>query len=337
MSCALRILTFNWHEPYICLLAKTGHAFDVAEPSGGRAGVHRWDGRVRPKPENVTVTGMDDAIKGLKENLHDLVICHNFRDLKNVAEYSTPAVLTFHNKLAAELAIGGGTVSREDYLAGVAPLAGRAEALVFVSEGKREDWSFGRGRVIKPCVDIDDLIPYGGEEKKILRVGNLMKERDMMLGYNLQEAICEGFPHTLAGDNPSIESSRPAEGWDELKSMYASHRIYLNTTLFPYEDGYNLAMLEAMGSGAPVVSWSNPTSPIENGVNGFVSKDIDAIRAALSGLMGNRNFAAKIGEQGRETVRWKFSVDEFVKAWDAVFGDVLGKKGESSESGGITA
>jgi hypothetical protein len=32
---ALRILTFNWHEAYLCLLAKTGHHFTVVDKTKG--------------------------------------------------------------------------------------------------------------------------------------------------------------------------------------------------------------------------------------------------------------------------------------------------------------
>ena len=44
----LRILTFNWHEAYICLLAKTGHKFTVVDKhKGGHAG---WLQGTRPVP-----------------------------------------------------------------------------------------------------------------------------------------------------------------------------------------------------------------------------------------------------------------------------------------------
>ena len=51
---------------------------------------------------------------------------------------------------------------------------------------------------------------------------------------------------------------------------YCLQRVYLNTLVEDYEDGYNLALLEAMSAGMPVISIANKTSPIENGVNGYI-------------------------------------------------------------------
>ncbi|MGK7345961.1 MAG: glycosyltransferase family 4 protein [Candidatus Nitrospinota bacterium M3_3B_026] len=324
MSKRLRILTFNWHEPYIWLLSKTGHRFDVAEPSLGREGIRRWDGRVRPVPQNARVIGMETARESLRDGAYDLALCHNFMDLKEISSHPVPAVLLFHNKLTTELALGGDTVSREKYLAGVAALAQRADEMVFVSESKMADWGFGRGKVIKPGVDIDDLLSYEGHERKVLRVGNYMKERDIMLGYFMQERAVEGFESTIAGVNPTLPGARLAESFEALAGFYASHRVYLNTTLAPYEDGYNLAMLEAMGAGQPVISCKNPTSPIENGVNGLISSSMDGMRAAIAALMENRDSAANLGRRGKETVMELFGMEKFKARWEDVFETVAG-------------
>ena len=47
---SLRILTINWHESYIHLLSKTGHAFDVVERQ--KAGIFGWIHAIRPVPTN---------------------------------------------------------------------------------------------------------------------------------------------------------------------------------------------------------------------------------------------------------------------------------------------
>ena len=50
---APRILTFNFHEPYLCLMAKTGLPLTVGlyrDPPLARP----WQTRFRPVPENIT-------------------------------------------------------------------------------------------------------------------------------------------------------------------------------------------------------------------------------------------------------------------------------------------
>ena len=323
MPRGFRVLSFNWHEPYLCMLAGTGEMFEIVEPYEGMGSIRRWDESRRPRPPNLAVVSMKEAQRGLTSGRYDLAVCHNFNDIKVIYDYPLPAVLVFHNKLTTDLALGGNTVSRESYTASVLPLASRARELVFVSESKREDWGLD-GVVIKPGMDIDDTVPYRGHEKRILRVGNLMRERDLMLGFRLQEEICEGFDSTLLGRNPSLGHSRPPESWEDLKSCYSSHRVYLNTTLHPYEDGYNMSMLEAMAAGAPVVSVSNPTSPIENGVNGYVSENVGALRDAIAALMEDADLARTVGRRGKETVAELFSLGSFVAGWRSVMDSVAG-------------
>ncbi|MBI1865757.1 MAG: hypothetical protein HYR98_08560 [Nitrospirae bacterium] len=73
----LRVLTFNWHEAYVCLLARTGHAFTVVDKhNGGHAG---WLRGTRPVPANVDLLpigseGMvrEEALRGA----FDIAVCH---------------------------------------------------------------------------------------------------------------------------------------------------------------------------------------------------------------------------------------------------------------------
>ena len=53
--------------------------------------------------------------------------------------------------------------------------------LVFISESKRADWGLA-GRVILPGIDLEDYGGYHGRDVRVLRVGNFMRQRDIMLG-----------------------------------------------------------------------------------------------------------------------------------------------------------
>ena len=48
----LKILTFNWHEPYLCLLSKLGHEFLVVEPEIKPGNIRKWNLGMRPIPNN---------------------------------------------------------------------------------------------------------------------------------------------------------------------------------------------------------------------------------------------------------------------------------------------
>lgn len=316
----LRILTFNWHEPYIYMLAETAHLFDIVEPCAGRGFLRRWDLSVRPIPENARIIGWEAARDGLRRNVYHVVLCHNFADIALVCDFPTPAVLLFHNRLTGELALGGDTVSRAEYLSHVAPLARRAVKLVFVSDAKKADWGFD-GDVIPHGVDVSRFGPYAGNILKALRIGNLVKERAVMLGYDLQERIVEGMGDTLIGHNPSIPRSVRPACFGMFKSIVSAHRLYLNTAVSPYEDAYNLSMLEAMASGVPVISSAHPQSFIVNAMNGFISGDVGELRRCADDLLCDHALARSLGAEGRETVAGLFPMRRFVMRWNQVFSE----------------
>lgn len=320
-------------------MAKTGHSFDIIEPQRGRIGARRWDERMRPAPNNVAVISQTEGLDRLDRQLYDIVVCHNFADLALVADCQEPLILLFHNKLTSEIAIGGNTVNRADYLEDVTRLAEKADLLVFVSESKRNDWGFATAlsdslcMVILPGIDVDDFYEYQGDIPKTLRVGNQIKERKVMLGYQTQEKIIEGFKTTLLGVNPEIDGSLVPENFDDLKSYFAHHRLYLNTTVNGFEDGYNLAMLEAMATGMPIVSTANETSPVRDGVEGFVSSDTDYLRSKIEELLADHELAKRMGAKAKYRVIEMFGIDRFKTAWNEAFDRAVSLRAEKADSG----
>jgi glycosyltransferase involved in cell wall biosynthesis/tetratricopeptide (TPR) repeat protein/precorrin-6B methylase 2 len=312
-SMNLTILTFNWHEPYLCLLSEIGHEFLVVEPEISPGNTRHWDTNMRPLPENVRLISSKEALRQLDRNSIDLVIAHNVKDLIEIRDYTLPKILVFHNRLSTEIALGKGEVDREDYLSKIQPFF-KSVKKVFISESKRSDWEF-EGKVILPGIDVDEFEAYTGENSCVLRVGNLLKERDLMLGFTASEMIVAGFPAVTLGLNPSIPEARLSKGFQDLKDHYRTSRLYLNTTVDGHEDGYNLAMLEAMATGMPVISTSNRTSPIENGVSGYVSNDIHYLRSRVAELLADPEKARSLGVEARKAVTRKFGKAAFLKAW----------------------
>ncbi|MBI4666484.1 MAG: glycosyltransferase family 4 protein [Nitrospinae bacterium] len=314
-----RMLTFNWHEPYIAMLLKTGHTFDIARPDLGRNGGRHWDVRLRPLPARATMVDWPAAVQRMDEGAYSVILCHNFADMARVANSKTRKILLFHNKLAAELKSGADTVSRADYLDKVAPLAQAADRLVFVSKSKMDDWGFGRGEVIGPGINVLDFGPYIGDIKGVLRVASYFKERGFMLGYETSQQAVEGFENLLLGFNPSIPGVAPAESYEKLLNYYSRYRVFLHTTCHPYEDGHNMALLEAMAAGMPVVALKHPASIIIHGHNGLVGESVESLREHIAVLLGDETLARTLGANARNSVAERFPIEKFTGAWNNVF------------------
>ncbi|HEB73081.1 MAG TPA: glycosyltransferase, partial [Nitrospirae bacterium] len=135
--------------------------------------------------------------------------------------------------------------------------------------------------------------------------------------YLLQEEVLKDLPNILIGENPDIPDCEVSKGWDDLKKAYRENRLFINTTMPPWEDGYNLGLLEATATGMPVVSVSNPTCPITDGVDGYVCDDAATMRKRVIELIDNRDLAAQIGGRGREMARQKFPMDTFLEKWNS--------------------
>ena len=325
MVSSLNILTFNWHEIYICLLARTGFSFVVAEPdNNGRP--RRWDTRMRPIPDNVRIVPTAEWHEGLRAGEFDVVIAHNpVQDLVHLVQFDVPKLLVLHNKLSTSLALGSAEGDSGDISSKIKNELFAATPnlrLVFISETKRADWGLD-GTVIRPGIDPAEYGGYRGDLARVLRVGNLFKERDLMLGYSHQEAILRGLPSTLLGMNPGIPASRVSHSFDDLREHYRSHRLFLNTTVDGREDGYNLATLEAMATGMPVVSTANVTSPIRDGENGYISADFDELHERICELFKDLERARRLGAEARRTVCEQFPIEEFVRNWQTEIDEAL--------------
>ncbi len=311
----LKILTFNWHEGYIHLLAKTGYEFDIVERWKG--GTYGWVREFRPVPPNCSLISEDKAKAKLDAGNYDRIIAHNLQDFAIISEYPMPKILLHHNKLPIETNIFDKT-KQEELLKKLHVMYRETKnlTLVFVSKAKKDSWGLD-GEVILLSADPDDYEGYTGHVEKALRVGNYIMERDGLLGYSVQERLLVNLPSTVLGLNPKIHGAILPRDWAEFKDFLKSHRIYLNTTT-QLDDGYNCSMLEAMATGMPVVSTANPSSPVEDGINGYVSSNEDYLRSRIEELLRNHSLAKSLGKKARETVMDKFPLEGFINGWKRV-------------------
>jgi glycosyltransferase involved in cell wall biosynthesis len=264
-------------------------------------------------PDALGIVSEEDALSRLTEGRYDAVVCHNLLDLGLVADSGTPTFTVFHTSRDLEIAFGLDVrnFERLGY-----PLLERTN-IVFVSAMKQASWGLP-GTTIPPGFDLTDYGDYSGELQRILHVGNLKRELATVNGMAQLESAAAGLPLTLLGLNPTIPGSRLSTDWDDLRDHFRSHRVYLHTSGMPYEDGYNLAMLEAMATGMPVVALAHPTSPLTDGLDGLVGRDVNALRLALLELLEDADRARDLGIEARRTVAQLFPLARFREQWTAL-------------------
>ena len=314
----LNVLVYNWHEPYICLFARTGHSFFVAPPK--QHPQESWNQSFRPLPENVTEVTSEQAEAGLRDGRFDLLICLTLQDVLSAQDLRLPRLFVMLNMIGTDVGLEG--ARKEESVEGLRPLF-KGVDIAFISEKKRADWGWD-APVVVSGIDPDDYGDFNGELPRVLRVGNMLKERDHMQGFGIQEEILgDRFPSSIVGVNPSIPASTPSKSWDDLKHQFRQHRLLLNTLTDRHEDGYNLALLEAMATGMPVVSIANSSSPIIDGFNGFVSDDLEYLRQKIQLLLNDPAAAAELGRNGRRTVEDRFHIERCASHWNELFQQCL--------------
>jgi len=314
----LKILTFNWHTPYIESLAKTGHQFDIVNFNNSTDGSVGWNFSQRPLPLNINfISSASELFEKLKNKFYDLSICFTELELQVINEFTYLPVIFFALNSLSVIAESQDDkfIFKEQVLNF---LSKRKSIFATPSKLKLKDWGID-GLIIASGIDVNDYYSYTGEIDSILTVGNLIKERKFIFDYNSLMEISKDFPYRIVGYNPQIKNSRKSKNWEELKRFYQKNRVYLHSTLNNMEDGFNLSLLEAMASGMPIVSTYNKSSPIINGENGFISDDINYLREKIKLLLNDKNLALEFGKKAKDTVTKDFSIKSFIDNWNKAF------------------
>lgn len=306
----LNILTKNWHTGFLYNLSKIGHNWFV---------LGDWQEGNRPLPPNFEIGGWEAARRNFSR--FDAVIGHNIRSdlwkfLPYCIRYRKPYFQVIHGRRAR----GGYSRSHlrklvknlySNIALGTLVRMGLVR-LVFISPYARSDWPLP-GTVVKQGIPVDELGPYEGTEPTLLAVGNMLHREHFAFDELMQ--MRAQVPLKIVGDNPAISDVRASKNWDELRSFYCRCRAYLNFTRVP-EDGYNLALLEAMGSGMPVIALRHPSTPIRDGENGFLVDSLPEAVDRAKRLLADLELARRLGNCARETIMRQFSVERLRSHWD---------------------
>jgi glycosyltransferase involved in cell wall biosynthesis len=304
----MKLLVLNCHEAWVHQLAALGAELDVVIGLAGRY-TATWDSAMRPLPAGARTLTLDEAKAGRER--YDAVINHNITDLLDTSQIDAAKVLILHDMLEGRIEQQDAAIDPAEmrrmlgtYLAAVGGVS------VAISRTKSRSWG-GANHVVENSVDSDAYLPWVGDLRCGLRVANHITSKRVFLSWDFHETAFAGLPVRIVGHNPDMPGVSAANDWEHLKRMLAAHRFFIHTADPRFEDGYNMAVLEAMAAGLPVLTNRNPTTIVKHGETGFVAGDPAEMRAYAAQLLDNADLARELGEKGRSYVMKHHSPGRF--------------------------
>lgn len=309
---ARRILVLNSHEAWVSQLGRLPIDIDIAVGLSGRV-TRGWDERMRPVPPNARIVQLDQALTDGQS--YDVAVAHSVTDLLEIKGLNIPKVLVLHTTLEGRL------VEQQSSLT---PVQIGAETMKYlklikaqpmsVSELKRRSWGI-EAEVVGFSVDVSDYPVATCEKAQGLRISNLFNARQRILLGDFHREVFDGLPIEIVGVNDDIPGSTPAADWTDLKERIAKSRFYIHTADPCLEDGYNMATVEAMAAGLPVLGNRHPTSVVEHEKSGFLSDDPAELRHFAELLLADQNLARRMGQQARLRAAEVWSPERFEKGF----------------------
>jgi len=308
----LRILTINRHEAFLTRLCDVGFQWEVLTSFGNRQ--FPWSSNDN-LPSNLSLRLWSPAVgEEIKSGAYDVLVIHTIRDLAAFLPYrKIPKIFVAHIALYSH---GFGRKVRWLIKRCVLELAmhlGRLEVCA-ISEWKKETWRVPGAKVIPTPPSPTKPVQTGSPLRAVI-VGNRLMEREEIDRALIVDLLGTDLPISVLGDNPGIPQSVLFSRRSDFLEALSLHHIFIFTPKYPWEDGYNLAMLEAMQSGMAVVGLRHPRSLIEEGKNGFQCRNSGELAERLRQLIQDPARVRRFGERSKQIVAERFSPEAFVRDW----------------------
>jgi glycosyltransferase involved in cell wall biosynthesis len=306
------LLVFNCHEAWVYQLGVLGYDLDIIVGLQGRY-KPTWDEQIRPVPPNSRLITLQEAQQS--KTSYYCIITHNTTDLLDIKHRPEPRLMVIHSTLegrALEEKSDVAPQTMKETLHKYLKLVGGHAVAVSMLKGKL--WGLTED-IVPLGVNADDYLPYSGQISSGLRICDFIESQKTILLWDFYEKAFDGIPVRLLGHNPNMRGVRAANNWEHLKRTLQSHRFYIHTANPELEDGYNMASLEAMAAGLPILSNRHPTSPVEHGVSGFLSDNPAELRKYAHMLLEDRILATMMGKEARKTAIERFSMTGFKEAF----------------------
>jgi hypothetical protein len=303
-----RLLVLGCHEAWTYQLRWLDYDLDIIVGLNGRRKAG-WDEAIRPAPPSSRLLTLPEALA--TSTPYHCIVAHSISDLLEVRKLSGPRLLVLHSTLEGLILERDSNVPAKEMRRGIEKylslVGGHAAA---VSSLKGRSWGLS-GDIVPSSVNPADYLPFQGEVAAGLRVSNPNRRAAWGFSWHFHRQAFASLPVTLVGNNPGLPDITAARDWDHLKELLRSHRFYIHTADPRLEDGYDLATLEAMAAGLPVLGNRHPSSPIEHGVSGFLSDDPSELRRHAQRLLDDRELAVRMGRAAQQTVAERFSAEQF--------------------------
>jgi len=202
----------------------------------------------------------------------------------------------------------------------------KADVNIFISQQSCEAWGWDPKdpsvKILRHGVDTNIFKPNPSVPKtgKILTVVNDYVNRSWAVGYDIYEKVTEGLPTFPVGDTPGLSESASQQ---ELIIQYQRASVFLNTSKY---SPIPTSILEAASCACPIVTTDTCAVPdlIEDGVNGFISNDIDYLKDRLKWCLDNPKEANELGQKARQTIIEKFSLGKHIENWKDIIESTYG-------------
>jgi Glycosyl transferases group 1 len=303
----LKVLIWHIHGSYLNALARVDHDWFLPvkagrpEGYGGRGATFDLPDTLREVPaEQVRDLDLDVVVLQSPKNLREDV-----PELLSPEQRRLPTIYLEHN------------VPRSDAVNTRHPFADEPGLLVHVTAFNRLMWDNGHcpTRVIEHSVALDSRIVYDGTIPRGISVVNGMQGRPRIAGYDLFLQGRSRVPLDAVGMGTEAFGGLGDVPYRDLHRLTARYRFLFSPMRYT---SLPLAVVEAMSIGIPVVALGTTALPevIQDGVNGYVSTDLETLVDRMKALIADPDLARTLGQRARETARERFGMDRFRGDWD---------------------
>jgi len=196
--------------------------------------------------------------------------------------------------------------------------------IIFPSEdnARRSGVEKGTYKIIGRGWDLNDYEEWQGDTEKVLTICTGMFGRSYFDFPACYKKISANLPtHLIGYSNKDLSKGKPHF---LIKKAMSEYRV-----LFNMDPLSGRIMFEAMAAGIPVVSVQREDalkSLIKNGVNGFMSENMNYLIASAKELLKNKELARKIGKEGQKIIKEHFPKSVYKEKWNNLFYETTGVK-----------
>jgi hypothetical protein len=315
----LNMLIWHIHGSYLNSLARIEHNWYLPtkpgrpEGYGGRGPTFDLPPYVREVPaEAVRDLDLDLVIYQTPKNYFD-----DGPEILSAAQRQLPAIYLEHN------------TPRSDPVATPHPIDDPNMLLVHVTHFNRLMWDNQRTptMVIEHSVAIDPAARYTGDLASGIVCVNGMEKRPRIAGFDIFQQLRAQLPLTAVGMGTEAFAGLGDVPYRDLHRRMAAYRFLFSPMRYT---SLPLAVIEALTIGMPVVALATTELPtvIEDGVNGFVSCNIERLMENMRQLLDDRALAQRIGANGRALAQERFGMERFAQDWNRAFTRVRSEETE---------